>query len=212
MGYLDKDLVAAWEANLHGAELDDWKRVRAIVETATPEFRAALTYVLFDLELQTGRGFYAQALADGERFRVDCIKANADSFKGQIRRLDERVAEAVKLIAEFEALAQRVQTAVRVARDVVHVVALARTQFRKVSGPWSDCWPGAAKGRGISKYDTPEGVAQVRREVEQSVSRARAEAEAKARKREGVPEEERPVVRANPKQGPGLFGGTGGGR
>lgn len=211
MGYLDKETFTAWEMNLTGSELDDWKRVRAILEKATPEFRASVTYVLFEQELQNGRNYYAQAIADSEVFRADCIKGQAGAFKGQIARLDAAVHRFLTLSEQWVELGRQVLTAQQEAETIVKVIAMARTSFRKVSAPWNDCWPGAARGRGISKYDTPAGVAAVKAEVDASCARRRGEEMRRRAAREPEPEEERqraPLPRRDAT--PSLFGGGGG--
>jgi hypothetical protein len=200
MGYLDKAIWINWEAHLHGKELDDWLKLKGILASAGPDFRAAATNFIFEAELQEARNFYAEAVASGERYRADLIRANADNFKAKVAWLDEPVAEVVALLPELEALAQRVQKAQQRARDRIFVLGLMRSQLRKVAAPWGDCWPGAARGRGISGYDTPSGVAEVAREVEYS----RRSRSARPRRADPAVEEGQARPAAGPPQ-TGLF-------
>ncbi len=52
-----------------------------------------------------------------------------------------------------------------------HMVNSWRNTLHRVSSHWSDSWPGAEKGRGITGYDTPEGVAKVQQEVREAHAR-----------------------------------------
>lgn len=199
VGLGDKDLWLTWEAHLHGAELDEWNRVKRIFERATPEFRAAGMNLLASIELQEAREGYKQARMANERCRVDRIVGASEDWKTKIRWFSEALGawmvahDAAKRAAAAEAEAWNI------AYTRSTVIMFMRTGFRRIYGPWDGwAWPGAAWGRGQSAYDTPDGVAQVKAEVAASHRR---------RMEGGAPRASEPEAKPGRRagDGPGLF-------
>lgn len=193
-GLGDVGRLAAWEDTLVGRQLRDWKDLREALETAGPDMRTAAVSLCLEIDLQDGRQAHGQAHRARERFKADMIKRGGRAFADQIKSLDERLSEARDAMTAHLAVAAWAQRAAQRATDAAWVVSMARTSFRVVAGPWVNCAYGAEWGKGITGYDTPEGVAQSRAEHEQRMAGA---ARARETKRLQVQATTAPVVSAH---------------
>lgn len=187
MGYGDLDLFRSWEANLHGHELDQWQRVKGILEGATPEFRAAAMNLIFEAELQMGRSAWKDATAHNETYRAKLVSAAALEWKGRVRWLDEPMAKAVAASAALRDAAEVARDATLEALFRANVLKTVRNSFGRAMHSWGEAWEGAAKGRGITGFDNAQGVAAVKEEVAES--RARRASTPSRRSRATEPEE-----------------------
>lgn len=176
-GIGDVQRLAAWEDGLAGKQLRDWQDLREALETVGPDMRTAAVSLCLELDLQDGRQAHSRSHKEAQHFKSDLIKRNGRALADQVKRLAVAQAEAMQALDAHRAIgAWATRLALR-AIDAGRVVALARTSLQVVSGAWVNATPGAEWGKGITGYDTPDGVAAARAEHERrmaGVARERA--------------------------------------
>lgn len=182
MGYTDVPLLRAWEATLSGKRLRTWEDLRDALEGTDAATRAAAVSLCMELDLADGRAAYSTAWKAEQRFKADLIKANGKQLAEKISWVNTSVQQALGALEAHRAVGAWAMRKAQHALDHLRALALVRTQFQRVHGPWSDCTPGAEWGQGITGYDTPEGVAEARQRHEARMAQAQRERQAQARR------------------------------
>lgn len=202
MGLLDREAESAWEATLgprstvdrakraqadtgsegKGAragrkkkELDVWLDLRDMLDQVGPETRWRAVGYIVRSELERARKAYRVALnIDQAPYKAELIARNGRKFREAFEGLESRLTDMYQFVEPLGRLIGHVERAWEIV-DSQHI------RLDRVSGHWSDTWPGAEKGTGIPGYDSQQGIDRVRREVreahERHVERERARAE-----------------------------------
>lgn len=177
MGWLDRDAEQAWVETLNARERETWDKLVELLDNAGPEMRWRVAGRVMRTELDHARKVYRVASnVTREGYKAELVKQQGQRFRGAVEALEERIAPLYDVLVPFRHLIEDVERAYR-------MVTGNHQTLSRVTGPWNDSWPGAAKGRGITGYDTPEGVARVQREVREAHERYLREQEAKGEKR-----------------------------
>lgn len=179
MQWLDADAETAWEATLNRREREQWEAAKVLLDEVGPEMRWRIAGRVMRTELDHARKVYRICLnVSREAYKAELVKQNGRAFREAIGELESRLAPLYDILVPLRHLIPDVERA--------HEMLVGRHQtLSRVTGSWDDSWPGAAKGRGISGYDTPEGVARVGAEVKAAHERYLAEQAAKPRRGRG---------------------------
>lgn len=90
VGLLDPDTLYAFESNLKGAELDDWKLFKALVRRHKGNFRSCMLSFIILEELDEARGKYLQAAnIDKSEKRAENIKRAGLVLQQGVHALDD---------------------------------------------------------------------------------------------------------------------------
>lgn len=178
MGWLDEKQQKAWEGTLSKAEQERWQSITEALAEAGPEMRWRVAGWVMRSELEHARKCYRIAKnLDNEPYKADLIIKNGQKFRELVELLEGRLAGMYDLLVPLGSLIGDVETA-------HHMLHRGYMSLHRASSHWNDSWPGAARGRGITGYDTPEGVERVRQEVRDAHERYQSGEAKKARERQ----------------------------
>jgi hypothetical protein len=151
--------------------LGDWQALTKWLAGVSPEYRARVVSLCIELDLEAGRVAYRDAMAAGERFKADLIKRNGPAVVASAKVLSASVGRAMDALTTWRAVGLAAVRATEQARQDLEVFRWVRASFVRVARTWSDV--SAAKGEGMTRDDTPAGVAKARREFEDEQRRKR---------------------------------------
>ena len=188
MQMLDPGANRAWEATLKSAELDTWNALKDLLVKSSPEMRWRAVAYVFRAVLEFARRMYATALnVTDERYKAELVKRAGIRLRGAMERLEVRLSDVYPTLVHLPPLLNGLWEDMRMVEDAQHILR------NKVVHPaaWAEAWPGAARGAGISGYDTPGGVQRhqeaVRQAHEEYTRKEREKAQAKRAKRQPKP-------------------------
>lgn len=169
MGLLDEAAERAWEATLSQAEYSKWEALQEALDAAGPEMRWRAAGYVMRAELEHARKVLRIAKnINNEPFKAELISRNGLGFREAIGKLEGRLGGMYDILVPLAGLIDDVESAYR-------MVTSWHMTLDRVTQPWHDSWPGAAQGRGIPGFDTPEGIAKVRAEVKAAHERYTAD-------------------------------------
>ena len=171
--YLDKATDAEWPTKMPPSVLGDWQALTKWLTGASPEYRARVVSICIELDLEAGRVAYRDAMAADERFKADLIKRNGHAVVTSAKVLSASVGRALDALTTWRAVGLAAVRATEQSRQDLQVFGWVRASFLKVARTWTGVSDGIEKGRGLTGYDTPEGVAKARREFEDEQRRKR---------------------------------------
>jgi len=145
----------------------DFDALCSWLTAASPEYRQQVVACCLNRDLVDARCAYQGALAAGEQFKADLVRRNGRETTEIAARAAASVQRALEALDTWRAVGLAAVRLAGQATSDVQVLDQARRQLTLVSGSWNKFMPGLARGRGITGYDTPEGVAQVRKEIEE---------------------------------------------
>lgn len=136
--------------------------IRRLLVGASPQVRRATISLALHADLQAARDTYAEVYEADEKYKANLIGRNGRS----VREAAERLADAFdtgSALLELASILVRVACVTETREGVLH---LAMAQLDAVCGPWRNCARDLERGKGVTGYDTEDGVAKVRADAE----------------------------------------------
>jgi hypothetical protein len=160
-GLLNSRLHVPWEDKLVGAEYDKWRKAEAIIDTASPEFKAAMLNRILGSLIDTAKRKRQEAEENGEKFKKDLIDRNVASLSAEIETLDGIFCESVCALDSLSEASDKILESSGKMKATLTVLQADILRLQTVQGPWSNAAEGAEYGRGITGYDTPKNVERI---------------------------------------------------
>lgn len=157
-GLLNPRAHISWEDGLMGAEYDKWRKAEAIIETASPEFKAAMLNRIFESLIDVAKSKRIEAEENGEKFKKDLIDRNVASLSVLIESLDDVFCESVHALDGLEKASDKILESSGKLKTTLTVLQADILRLQAVQGPWTNAADGAEYGKGISDYDSPKNV------------------------------------------------------
>lgn len=160
---ISTDSEWAWLETLNHRDRQYWDRTIEGLQEVSPEMRWRIASWIMRSELSYARKVYFSAREGSLHYKADLIKENGSIHKDKIQDLTDRLGDLYEFILPLSCLVGDVEKAYQ-------RLVFSRSDLFCVTDKWDQSWKGAAKGRGITGYDTPAGVERVRKEVKRFCS------------------------------------------
>lgn len=144
-----------------GAEYDRWRKMEAILDSASPEFKAAMLNRIFGSLIDTAKSKRQEAEENGKKFKKDLIDRNIASLSAMIEILDDVFCESVHALDGLERASDKILECSGKTKATLTVLQADILRLQTVQGPWTSAAEGAEHGKGITGYDTPKNVERV---------------------------------------------------